>query len=318
MSRTATTLLILALLASGCVSTGTPVSPDALVTYRDSMVDLDQASAEALTYEYDWNYRNYREQVQAQDSSDTAPLILDFCEGMTTYEWRWGDCDLQTSELPVFYAIADMRTRLGQLNQLMVDYANFLIALNGANEGSQAVVEAAAEKVSASVSSIAGTFGEDLDRDRLGAFSSIGAAFVRQHLAREQRDSMAEVMGGFQPGIEQFAMLGAIAMRTSAGGIKAEYLLDRKPLTEQIAGETDGGQRFALIKQLFDLNEITIAAIESRKALGAAYQALPGAHRELIEALEAGRQPGLGELVGHIEMINAAYQILNDKGGSET
>jgi hypothetical protein len=63
------------------------------------------------------------------------------------FEWRWGDCDADQSTIPVFNVIAQSRADLAAINQVMIDYANFLIYFNSANEASKASLEAAAKKI---------------------------------------------------------------------------------------------------------------------------------------------------------------------------
>ena len=53
---------------------------------------------------------------------------------------------------------------------------------------------------------------------------------------------------------------------------------------------------------------------EKSDILSAAYESLPGAHAELMAALQSGYRASLGELVSHIEMINSAYQTLHAPG----
>ncbi len=77
---------------------------------------------------------------------------------------------------------------------MLIDYANFLILFNGANENTKKALEDSAEKIGASAKSIAATFGATLNEEKFGAFSTIGVNIVQQYLAKKQRDGMAAVM----------------------------------------------------------------------------------------------------------------------------
>lgn len=295
-------LLMAALLAGGCVSTSQPVSPDSLNHYRDTLVDLNIKSTQAITAEYEWNYRNFKERIKTQDQTDPNPLTLRFCGGK--FEWKWGDCDADQSTIPVFNVIAQSRTDLAAINQVMIDYANFLIVFNSANENSKSSLDVAAGKIGVATKSISSQFGVELNEARFGAFATMGVSVVQQLLAKKQQQGMAAVMNEFQPGIRSFADLGSQAMAISAAGIKDEYNRENKKTTRAVAIESDGPKRLALIEKLLKLNEETSAQLDSLKILSAAYESLPNAHEELIAAIQSGGYASLAELVGQIEMIS--------------
>jgi hypothetical protein len=295
-------ILLVALMAGGCVSTSQPISPDSLNHYRDTLVDLNVKSTQAITAEYEWNYRNFKERIKTQDQTDPNPLTLRFCGG--NFEWRWGDCDADQSTVPVFNVIAQSRADLASINQLMIDYANFLIHFNSANEDSKASLDAAAQKIGAATKSISSQFGVELNEARFGAFATMGVSVVQQLLAKKQRKGMAAVMADFQPGVQSFADLGSQAMVISAAGIKEEYNDENKKTTRAIAVESDGSKRLALVEKLLKLNEQTSIQLDTLGVLSAAYESLSNAHEELIAALRSGGHASLAELVGHIEMIS--------------
>ena len=295
-------LLIIVLMLNGCTSTSQPIPPDALNHYRDTLVDLGVKSSEAMTVEYKSNYSNFKERVKTQDQTDPNPLTLRFCGGR--FEWKWGDCDADQSTVPVFNVIARSRADLAKLNGAMVDYANFLILFNAANENSKANLDAAADKIGATTQSIASRFGVELDEAKMGAFANLGSNAVQQLLAKKQRQGMAAVMLEFQPGVKYFSGLGSQAMAISAAGIKDEYNEENRKTARKIVTEDDGKKRLALVEKLLELNEQTSTQLDSLGMLAAAYESIPGAHRELMAAIESGRHASLSELVGYIEMIS--------------
>jgi len=298
--------LAFALLLSGCVSTGQPVSPDSLSNFRDRLVDLNVNSVQAMTYEYEWNYRRFKDRIKTQDKIDALSLVLKFCGDK--YGWQWGECGADPAKLPAFNVIAKSRDRLADINQAMIDYANFLIVFNSANENTKASLESAASKIGTSTTSIASQFGVELDQARVGAFADLGVSAVNQLLAKKQRDGMAAVMADFRPGVQYFAELGSFAMEMSATGIKQEYDFEVKMTPREIFQETDGTKRLAMVEKLLKLNEQTSAQLDSLSVLGAAYESLPNAHEELISALQTGRRASLSELVGNIELIGNIVQ----------
>lgn len=302
--------VVFALVISGCVSTSQPISPDSLHHYRDTLVDLNVKSIQAMTVEYEWNYRNFKERIQTQEQTDPNPLTLRFCGGR--YEWRWGDCDADQSKIPAFNVIAQSRVDLAKINQAMIDYANFLIQFSSANEDSKANLDAAAQKIGVATKSISSRFGVELNEARFGAFATLGVSVVQQLLARKQREGMAAVMADFQPGIQSFANLGSQAMAISAAGIKDEYNRENKKTTRAIATESDGSKRLALVEKLLKLNEQTSAQLDSLAILSAAYESLPNAHEELMAALQSGQRASLAELVGHIEMISGIVRTFKE------
>jgi len=210
--------------------------------------------------------------------------------------------------MPAFNFIAKSRDGLASINRAMIDYANFLVLFNSANENSKASLEAAAGKIGASTTSIASRFDVQLNQARVGAFADLGVSAVQQLLAKKQRDGMAAVMSDFQPGVQFFARLGSQAMAISATGIKEEYNNENRQTARAIAQETDGAKRLSLVEKLLKLNERTSAQLDSLSVLGAAYESLPNAHDELMTALRTGQQASLSELVGNIELISNIVQ----------
>jgi len=297
---------------SACVSTSPPIQPDSLADFRDTLVQLNVKSTEALTAEYDWNYRNYKQRVRADSETSPNALTLDFCE--TDFDSYWGGCDGGSEEPPVFMVIADSKRDLSKLNQTMIDYANFLLLFNNANDDTRSSLKDSATKIGQSAQSIAAKAGTSLNQENFGAFATISVGIVEQLLAKKQKDGMAAVLADFQPGVQTFAALGSEAMRISAVGIQTEYQDESPSLRAKIATETDGAARLQQVEKLIALNEQTSRQLDTLKILSAAYESLPGAHAELIAALQSGYRASLGELVSHIEMINSAYQTLHAPG----
>jgi hypothetical protein len=290
-------LALLGLLAlTGCVSTSQPVPPDSLTAYRDTLVQLNTQSVQALTAEYDWNYRNYKQRIRGEEQMNPNSITLQFCQD--DFDWQWGACGSDRAEQPVFMVIAEQRRSLAGINQMMIDYANFLLLFNSANEHTRSTLEDSAEKIGKSAQSIASRAGKPLDQATFGAFATIGVGFVDA------------VMADFQPGVEQFASLGSQAMRISASGIKAEYQDESQPLRVSIARETDGARRLELVEKLIALNEQTAGQLDILNSLRAAYESLPGAHAEVMAALQSGYAASLQELISHIDTIGSAYATL--------
>lgn len=311
--------LIGLLALSACVSTRPPVPPDSLAAFRDTLVQLDARAAEAMTFEYEWSYRNFKGRVQDQPDVDPRELALQFCSGSgsgsasgSVFDASWGSCDAGAGSPPVFVVIADARQTLGQLNQMMIDYASFLLLFNDANAATRPSLESAAGRIGESAQSLAGKFDRTFDEARFGAFANMGVGLVEQLLARKQRDGMAAVLADFQPGVAAFADLGSEAMKNSALGIQAEYVEDRGPRLGAIAGARDDPpRRLELVEDLIALNEQTVGQLDVLARLDAAYQSLAGAHAELMSALQTGQRASLAELVMHVERIGSAYSTLH-------
>lgn len=333
------------LVLSACVSTAPPIQPDSLVDFRNTLVQLDAKAAEAMTVEYEWSYRNFKRSVKEDEDLDPRNLALQFCSGSdadfefdpdsgfdpdfesdldsgivpdsasdsgSVFDTAWGSCDVDSKTSPVFMVIADSRQSLGQLNQMMVDYASFLVLFNDANNETRSSLESAAGRIGDSAQSIAGKFEKSFDEARFGAFATIGVNIVEQLLAKKQKDGMAAVLADFHPGVQAFAELGSEAMENSAIGIKDEYLEDRKPLMDAIVkAKDDPARRLEQVERLIALNEQTTGQLDVLASLSAAYQSLPGAHAELISALQSGYRASLSELVAHIDAIGSAYQTLH-------
>jgi hypothetical protein len=216
--------------------------------------------------------------------------------------------------MPAFNVIADSRNSLAKVNQAMIDYANFLVLFNAANDNSKTSLEAAASKIGASATSVASRFDVELNQASVGAFADLGVSAVQQLLAKKQRDGIAAVMSDFQPGVRFFSSLGSRAMAISATGIKEEYNNENRNIARAIAVETDGAKRLSLVEKLLKLNEQTSAQLDSLSVLGAAYESLPNAHDDLISALRTGQQASLSELVGNVELIGNLVQTYREPG----
>jgi hypothetical protein len=291
-------LLGLLLLLSACVSTSPPIPPNSLGDFRDTLVQLNAKSTEALTAEHEWSYRNYKRWVKGEEAVNPNSLALQFCD--SDFDAYWGSCDVESEGTPVFMVIADSRRDLGRLNQMLVDYANFLLLFNSGQ----------------SAQSIAAGAGLTLNEAKFGAFAKIGVGIVEQLLAKKQRDGMVAVLADFQPGIQAFADLGAQAMQISAAGIQTEYQTEVQPLKRAIVEEQDNTSRLKLVEELIALNEQTARQLDVLQSLTAAYGSLPGAHAELMSALQSGYRASLNELVASIEAVGSAYQTLHAPGSN--
>ena len=125
---------------------------------------------------------------------------------------------------------------------------------------------------------------------------------------------VAAVLADFQPGVQAFADMGSTAMQVSAAGVQAEYQTEVQPMKVAILQEQDSTRRLQLVEGLIALNEQTVRQLDVLASLSAAYLSLPGAHGELMSALQSGYRASLHELVGHIEAIGSAYQTLHAPG----
>ena len=313
-SLRASALLGLLLLLSACVSTSPPIPPNSLGDFRDTLVQLNAKSTEALTAEHEWSYRNYKRWVKGEEALNPNSLALQFCD--SDFDAYWGSCDLESEGTPVFMVIADSRRDLGRLNQMLIDYANFLLLFNSANEDTRSSLEDAAGRIGQSAQSIAAGAGLTLNEARFGAFAKIGVGIVEQLLAKKQRDGMVAVLADFQPGMQAFADLGAQAMQISAAGIQTEYQTEVQPLKRAIVQEQDNTSRLKLVEELIALNEQTARQLDVLGSLTAAYGSLPGAHAELMSALQSGYRASLNELVASIEAVGSAYQTLHAPGSN--
>jgi hypothetical protein len=291
--------LLFAFLLSGCASLSTPPIPsNALGEYQQTIEQLRVESDRSLSLEYDLAYESYLARTRLTAGLDPEPFKLVFLPS-GDFDWQVGGNPADQAE---FVAIGNSRRQLNSLHQVLLDYISVLVQLNTAGTQAEARVEAATEKMTGSVSSLASLFGSPINETNLGIFGMTASAIAKKVIERKQNSSMAEVMSDFQPGVVKVSDLAAFAVAISASGIKESYHNRAQPIALKMA-TAEGSNQQKLLEQLLALNDRTTEQLELLRQLEGAYNALPGAHLKLIEAQRSGSALTLTSIIASIEAI---------------
>ena len=320
LSALATTLVVY-----GCAS-GPPIENDSLQRFREAVATLSEQSESALTTEYDWTYRNFAEALQDSESRDIGALVLEFPPPPSSaYAWSYPTASVDSDlPMPVFVYVARSRQQLGELNALLRQYVDTVVALNGAGEGQTESLNTAVEALNANSRSVAGRLGMEIDSDRGAAFSVIGVAIADAYLRNKQATSLSDLLRDAQTSIDALATAGQQAMRISAAGIQAEYQTDALNVRRRFAAAA-ARDRPDVLEALLNLNDRTTKQLDLLAGLDDAYGALAVAHRDLATSLSSNESNSFEAFIVELEAVQALHERLqaaaerdsSDEGGND-
>jgi len=283
-------------IVTGCAS-ATSIPSQPFVDFEESVAQLKVSADDALATEQDIVYQRYVEQweetgaiedLQLQASASPSPFSM------------------QLEGAILFMDIEDARSKLADLNSLVLQYAKTLILLTGAAGESTAIdADAVAQKLRNSATALATRLGREQSIPD-GYFFGFGV-LARNYLENRRQDLLADLIQSSQAEIEAFAVAGQQICQISGLGIQAEYLTAFSKLT---AGETPESRREQLIQAILRLNGETLRQLDTLKLIHDAYGALPTAHRSLEKA--ANGSASFSELLAYAESLKKRYNTFTE------
>ena len=292
-------VVVSAIAIAGCAAAVT-IPPQPFEDFERAIAMLKVSADEALLVEQQIVYDRYINQwieeadvLQLQLEADPLDPFAIKISGKSLYR------DIQQS-----------RSNLRRLNSLVQDYAGTLVLLSGNTEDSPTVdADMLATDLRANAEAVARTLELEVDVPN-GLFFGFGQ--VAQNLVESKRqDLLIQLINESQDEIELFAEAGRNIAKLSAFGISAEYQAKFSALTANV-NELSESQRKTLIESLLAFNEETLRQVDTLKMVHDAYQALPGAHRDLAGAVEEGRSLSLTELLAVAESLKQRYDEFSE------
>ena len=280
---------------SACETTN-GVSVEPFQKYHASVVQLGVSAETALAVEQDLVYKRYMESWQSVGTFDQ--LQLEPAPGGSPFA-------MQLTDAPLFQTMQEARARLGDLNDLVVQYAELLLVLAGAADTSVAVdAETVAGDLRTSAEALASSINLNVEIDG-GWFFGFGA-LARQYAESKRKDLLVDLIRSSDDEIRALATAGKQISQLSALGIQTEYQASFSKLTADVARLSNSGAN-ERVETILALNAETLRQLNTLKLLHDAYDALPSAHSTLQQSVRDGSQYSLTTLLTYAESLNQRY-----------
>lgn len=311
----------LILLLPACAAVN-PLNTQPFQDYQSAISTLKDESDQALQTVYQTELDQFKTKVSGDDSCLVGQLLLSFPgeSDDSAFAWNYspafGNCDAQAQ--PLFVSVADMRETLAAMNGQLLDYANLLIALAGADANTQFDPTAEANKFNQNASSLLtqlsglGVKTTGVSADGLALFSTIGANLAKAYLEGKRVDLLTQLLNdGLKP-LENFSELAQRAMEITALNAKSQYQTGPAVGLVRSIATNQGGS----IDDLLSLNDQVIKQLALYQSIANGYSALPRSQTQLITALKQGQQVNLAELINYATNIKQQYQDLKNSAAS--
>lgn len=292
---------VVCLALCACASVGTvPAGP--FQQFHASVVQLGASADQALAAEQELTYQRYIHTVADTRGFDELQLHPD-TDGAIF--------DMNVENVPLYGEIRATRKNLADMNALVGQYAEFLLAIAGAAENSPGVdATGVADALRTNATALAETLqvSPDLDNGWFFGFGVIAEAYVESR----RREALVDLLRSADDEMNAFAQLGQMIASLSAGGIQAEYLASFSRETAG-AGELDEQDRRELVADVLELNAQTLHQLETLRQLRDAYGALPGAHLQLQTAVASGTAPSASSLLAYAQSLRDRYRAFDEE-----
>lgn len=288
-----------AAIITACASASSIPSPP-FADFEQTVVQLKVSADQALAIEQKIVYERYLDQLQA--TGIVEDLQLQGSERPSPFS-------MQLEGAILFKDIAEARSKLDDMNSLIVQYAGTLLVLTGSAEDSTTIdADAAAEELRTSATALATRLGKE-GAIPDGYFFGFGV-LAKNYAENKRQDALTELIRSSQPEIAAFAEAGQQICQISGLGIQAEYGSAFSRLTEGAAGMPES-RREDLIQSILDLNDETLQQLEILRLIYEAYGALPAAHR----SLEGGASGSASfiELLAYTESLKNRYDKFSEE-----
>ncbi len=289
-------LIALFCFLTACASVA-KVPTEPFVEFHESIAQLKVSSDRALGVEQQLVYQRYLEKWK----SDGSIVQLQLLPSEIPVPFA-----MQMAEDVLFKDIQNSRAKLGALNSLILQYAQTLMLLAGASEGSPAVnADKLAGDLRTNANALATTLGSE-NEIADGFFFGFGL-LANNYIENKRIEGLLELIQSSQDEIVSFSNFGRQITQVSGLGIQTEYSASFSKLTSG-SSDLSESRRGEVIESVLALNEQTLRQLGSLKLIYEAYQSLPAAHLQLEQAVRDGTSLSFTELVAFAQSLKKRYE----------
>jgi hypothetical protein len=279
-SRRCGIVLVLCLLAAACST----VNTEPFKKFADAAGKIKTGSAATFAAGTEWSQAGYQENLAADPSTDITTLVMQ----------RSRDGWSMPNPAPSFMKVRQAQIALAEANSLLVNYANALVQLASGNLVSADTFDDIAKQLDANTSSVVADLANVSNAQSaaaIGLFSTAAAESARLYIENKRQAYLREAIEKNQDTIQKLSDLCVEALRHLSLDLGASYDAQVSAVStgwiKLPRGSIDARQ--ALIHRLLSLDNEFLSAEDAIKTLQSAYEDLPKAHADLVNAIE---QPG--------------------------
>lgn len=268
----------------GC-ATVQKVQPEPFGEFSSSVQELRRGADAALEINEKLNRERFvnetLEDLGGPEAAESVNNLLIDSKADQPFAWTMG-------QTPLFMASRRFRHGVYTLNTTLIAYAELLEELASPKLVSREQFDGMARDLDANLTSAA------LSLDIKGAdqgfaiFSVAASTAMHAYIQNRRRAALRDALEKNQVHIEAISTQLQQAMRLAARNLRNDYENRWRLLAMQLtpgAGGTESAQR-KKIEAIITLNEDFVTRLSALETLNNSYRALPGAHQELITALD--------------------------------
>ncbi len=271
----------LLLLTAGCSN----LNPTPFVQYNSAIQEAQSGIDAALSVTHDWAREGFAEGFAVDPESEFHQLVLETGAG---YQWTW-------EASPLYVQLFNLRPALFALNSVMADYAELLLDLATHDLSDSSRFAELSGDINQHAYEAGVALGLEGDRASLALFSTLAGGLIQQYVQSKRGIHLRNAIRENQPRITAYADRCIYLIQRLMVTTKRYYADRHEPIRLQWTGTTKLTSRVKPTEQMLDLNEAYIATMRTLEELERTFAALPLAHRELAENLDAP-QPILEEM----------------------
>jgi hypothetical protein len=299
----------------GCA--GTPPH-DRFEEFSRSIEEVRAGADAALAENYDWSRERFihetaEQSLRPEGVAGVGSLLM---EGVRGDPFGWS-----IEPEPLFMASRRFRTALYDLGTVLVRYGDLLAELASPELVTEERFDRVASDLNTNLLAATAALNGDGGDGDLALFSAAASELTRSYLRSRSREALRGILRENQPGIEAVAEHARGGIRLAARHLRHEYEARADDLAVRLvpgSGES-AAARSRLVEDLVELDELFVERLAVLRALDAAFQALPDAHRELFEALDnpAISRASIRELHQSARRIHGLSRDLADEPAAE-
>ncbi len=268
----------------GC-ATVQKVQPEPFSEFSSSVQELRRGADAALEINEKLNRERFVDETLADlggpEGAESVTNLLIGGKANLPFAWTMG-------QTPLFMASRRFRHGVYTLNTTLVAYSELLKELASPKLVSREHFDGMARDLDANLTSAALALDIKGADQGLAIFSVAASTAMHAYIQNRRRAALRDALEKNQVHIKGISTQLQQAMRLAARNLRNDYENRWRPLATQLtpgAGGTQSARR-RKIEAIITLNEEFVTRLSALETLNSSYRVLPGAHRELITALD--------------------------------
>ena len=268
----------------GC-ATIKPLKLEPFNEFSNSIQELRSGADAALTLNDETNRERFiSETVEKSLKPEGAQAIENLLiSGNESNPFIW-----KMEKVPLFMMSPRFRQGVYNLNTSLIEYAELLGVIAAPDLVSQSYFDSLTKDLNANLMAAISTLDVEYMNQEIGLFSVAATKIFQEYVENHRVSVLRDALQKNQGNIEFIALSLQKAMRLAAANLNKDYYKRSMELALQLTPSAGGNKsvRRKKVEELIKANELYVNRLSIIETLHNSYRALPGAHRELIKAVE--------------------------------